>query len=75
MLGCDRIVDLFDGGQISLKIHPGTQPGTKLRIPEQGTYALNDNRRGDLFVEIRLQIPKIKTKQDLIDLINTKVNK
>ena len=75
MLGCDRIVDLFDGGQISLKIHPGTQPGTKLRIPEQGTYALNDNRRGDLFVEIKLQIPKIKTKQDLIDLINTKVNK
>lgn len=75
MLGCERTVDTFSDGAISLKIHPGTQHGTKMRVPEHGTYAINDRQRGDLLIEIKIQVPKYKSKQDLFNAINSKVNK
>ena len=75
MLGCERTIDTFSDGAISLKIHPGTQHGTKMRVPEHGTYIVNDKQRGDLLIEIRIQVPKYQNKQDLFNAINSKVNK
>ena len=75
MLGCDRTIQTFSDGAISLKIHPGTQHGTKMRVPEHGTYTVNDRQRGDLLIEIKIQVPEYKNKQDLFNAINSKVNK
>lgn len=75
MLGCEQVVETFDGGRLSMKIHPGTQSGTRMRIPEHGTYTLDNNRRGDLLVELIVKTPKFDSKEDLIKAINNKVNK
>lgn len=41
---------------VSLTIPPGTQPGAKLRLKGQGLAV--GNEQGDLFVEIKVEIPK-----------------
>lgn len=40
-----------------LTIPPGTQHGTKFRIPAQGLYQMNTEQRGNLYVEIIIEIP------------------
>jgi molecular chaperone DnaJ len=45
-------------GKIKLTIPPGTQPGKKFRIKGKGMPILNTSQRGDLYVEIQVEIPK-----------------
>lgn len=60
----DRIdINTLDG-EISLKIPAGTQPNTRFRIKGKGMPYLHSNSRGDLFIEIEIEIPrKINRKQ------------
>ena len=58
-----------------LTIPAGTQHGTKFRIPGQGLYQMNTEQRGNLYVEIMIQIPTDLSEQQhaiLRNLINTK---
>ena len=41
----------------TLKIPPGTQPGSVFRIKGKGVPQLNGHRRGDLLVALDLQVP------------------
>jgi molecular chaperone DnaJ len=51
-------------GTKTIRIEPGTQPGTVLRFSGEGVPSLRGYGRGDLFVEIDVSIPsKITARQ------------
>jgi molecular chaperone DnaJ len=51
-------------GEHALKIPDGTQPGTTFRIRHKGVPVLNGHGKGDLYVEVRVQIPtKLNKRQ------------
>ncbi len=45
------------GQNFILKIPPGTQPGAKIKVPGKGLPHLGREKRGDLFVKIKVEIP------------------
>lgn len=55
MLGTRIKVKTLDGKKVVLRIPPGTQPDQKFRIAGQGIE--KNGRRGDQFVEVRLEVP------------------
>jgi DnaJ-class molecular chaperone len=61
----------IEGRVFNMQIPAGTVHGSKFRIPNQGLYAMNHNGqvRGNLIIEIVLDVPKCDTPQQL-DLIN-----
>ena len=71
MFGGELVVNTLDDRSIKVTIHPGTQSGTKLRIPESGLPKRN-MPNGDLLIEIKVIIPKLsipdlyKTIQDVL---------
>ncbi|VBB45083.1 chaperone Hsp40, co-chaperone with DnaK [uncultured Desulfatiglans sp.] len=44
--------------EVDLEIPDGTQPGDVLKIPGKGMPSLRNQRRGDLYVKVRIQIPR-----------------
>jgi molecular chaperone DnaJ len=44
-------------GEHALNIPDGTQPGTTFRVRHKGVPVLNGHGKGDLYVEVRVQIP------------------
>ncbi|MBI4386318.1 MAG: molecular chaperone DnaJ [Elusimicrobia bacterium] len=56
-LGCAAEVPTIDGDPATIKIAPGTQDGTTLRIRERGMPKLHGRGRGDLFVKIKVDVP------------------
>lgn len=58
LLGTTVAVPTISGKELSLKIPPGTQHKTKMRIPGQGLPHMNGHALGDLFVHILLSLPK-----------------
>ena len=55
-LGDNVDVPTLDG-EVSLKIPAGTQPGTRLRLKDRGMTRFERHDRGDLYVEIEVEIP------------------
>lgn len=47
----------FDG-PVELKVPPGSQSGRKLRLRGRGVPHLRGGGRGDLYAEVRVQVPK-----------------
>lgn len=47
----------LDGKRFEIKMPAGTQPNTKFRIPNQGLYAMNQNIRGSLIVDVKINVP------------------
>lgn len=63
-LGGKMMLKGIDGEEISVDIKAGTQPDDKLRLKGKGMRYMNSDRRGDLFVEFKVQIPtKLTEKQ------------
>ena len=58
-------VNGLDGKEYSITIAPGTQPGTKFRLPQQGLFALNSPQRGALYVEMNVFVPQTLTPEQL----------
>jgi molecular chaperone DnaJ len=50
-------------GEHELKIPDGTQPGTTFRIRNKGVPVLNGHGKGDLYVEVHVQIPTKLSKR------------
>ena len=63
-LGATVEVPTPSGGRVSLKVKPGSQDGTLLRIRGQGAPKLNGGGKGDLLARIRLRVPKKVSKQE-----------
>jgi DnaJ-class molecular chaperone len=71
MLGTVVAVTGLDGRIFELNIPSGTQPGTRLRIQNQGLYVMNQNIRGSLLVSVKITVPAHLTdnqKQTLKEL-------
>jgi len=63
MTGTEKIIKTLDGRQLKVNIKPGTQPKTRLRIPESG-LPNRESPNGNLYVEINVKIPAL-TETDL----------
>jgi len=57
ILGGDIMVPTIDG-DLKMKLRPGTQPGTMVRLRGQGVTRLNTRGRGDEYVRIVVTIPE-----------------
>jgi len=60
-------------GEHNLKIPDGTQPGASFRIRNKGMPVLNGHGKGDLYVEVRVQIPSklSKRQKELLQELET----
>ena len=67
--GTVTAVPTVDEKELSLKIPPGTQHKTKMRLPGHGLPHMKGDGKGDLFVRIHVKIPKeLDEKQsDVVD--------
>src|ERR671932_40631 len=52
------------GDRLSLKVKPGSQDGTLLRMRGHGAPKLNASGKGDLLARLRLRVPKKLSKQE-----------
>lgn len=59
-LGGDLIIQTPDGKRLRLKIKPGTQPGSKLRLKGKGLQR-PDGTMGDLILTINVTVPTTLT--------------
>ncbi len=62
-LGTVVSIGLPEGGYENLKIPPGTNPGTTFRLKGYGMPQMSSNRRGDILVTVRVDIPKPSRKE------------
>ena len=63
VLGTHISVSTLDGKKLSLKIPPGTRPGTKMRMPGQGLPHMKSKKMGDLYVKIQVRLPSRLTDE------------
>jgi len=63
ILGTKVTVPTLDGKTMSLKVPPGTQSHTKMRLKNYGIPAANNKTRGDQFVRIIVETPTNLTKK------------
>ena len=63
ILGTSISVPTLDDKKLSLKIPPGTKPGTKMRMSGRGLPHMKGSRKGDLFVKIQTKMPKQLTAE------------
>ena len=68
-------MDRDDGlGKVKVKIPAGTQPGTQVRLRGKGLPIINREKRGDVIVQVLVNIPKKlskKQKDSLKDYLKT----
>ena len=59
-LGGEVRIRGIDGRQLSLHVPPGSQSGARLRLAGEGMPRLGgpDGRRGDLYVELFVEVPR-----------------
>ncbi|MBI4034812.1 MAG: DnaJ domain-containing protein [Candidatus Chisholmbacteria bacterium] len=50
-------------GKLKLKVRPGTQPGTLVRLAGQGAPRLHARDRGDLYVRLVVEVPRDLTRR------------
>lgn len=63
-LGGTVEIPVLQGAPVTETLYEGTQPGTVIRIKEQGVPALRTNKRGDLLVTLNVEVPrKLNDKQ------------
>ncbi len=63
ILGTQISVPTLDDKQLSLKIPPGTKPGTKMRMSGHGLPHMKSSKKGDLYVKVQLKLPKKLTDE------------
>jgi curved DNA-binding protein len=63
VLGTSISVPTLDGKKLSLKIPPGTRPGTKMRMSGRGLPHMKGNKKGDLYVRIQIKMPRQLTAE------------
>ena len=63
VLGTHISVSTLDDKKLSLKIPPGTRPGTKMRMPGHGLPHMKSKKKGDLYVKIQVRLPRQLTDE------------
>ncbi len=63
-LGGEIEVPTISGGRTKVKVPPGTQTGQQFRLKGQGMSIMRSDARGDLYIEIFVEIPvNLNSKQ------------
>jgi curved DNA-binding protein len=62
LLGTTVTVPLIDGNTASLKVPPGVNHRTRMRLSGKGLPSLKGGRHGDLYVHIQVKMPKKLTE-------------
>jgi len=57
VLGGTATVSTFDNGDKRVKVRPGTQPGTRIRLKGFGVAASGSKPAGDLYAVVRVALP------------------
>ena len=60
-LGAEISIPAIDG-EVFVKIPEGTQNGKQLRVRDKGIPLLNENGRGDMIVQVVIQVPRKLTR-------------
>ncbi|MCG2726301.1 MAG: molecular chaperone DnaJ [Elusimicrobia bacterium] len=64
VLGANVEVPTIESGNVSLNIPAGTQYGKVFRISNKGMPAMNGKKRGDMLVNVKIEIPtQLSSKQ------------
>ncbi len=63
LLGTNITIDDVSGNSLTIKVPPCTKHKTKFRIPNRGIPYMNDDRCGDLYISILVDIPKELNKK------------
>ncbi len=63
LLGTQVGIPTVEGGELSLKIPPGTRHKTRMRLAGHGLPVMRGDSRGDLFVTVSVDIPKKLTPE------------
>jgi len=64
VLGGEESVTTLDKEKVAMTIPPGTQVNAVLRIPGKGLTKVNGSTRGDLFVRIKMEVPRKFTDEE-----------
>lgn len=73
MVGGTVVVSGLDGKRFDINIPAGTQTGTRFRLAEQGLYAMNQNVRGNLIINVKITVSTnitLEQKQGIKNLFN-----
>jgi DnaJ-class molecular chaperone len=62
ILGGNITVPTLEGKDLKLKIRPGTQPNTSIRLSGKGIKHLRANRHGDFYIRLIITLPKKLTR-------------
>ena len=57
MLGGTVNVPTIDGAVLAVQVRAGTQPSSKIRIPNRGMSIMNSKERGHMYIELNVVIP------------------
>lgn len=68
MLGGKIQVTGLDNSNFEVNVPPATQQGTRFRIPGHGLWDINHPTRGDLYLEVNLEVPNEPTEEQLSKL-------
>ena len=63
LLGTQVAVPTVDGGELSLKIPPGTRHKTRMRLAGHGLPKMKSSSTGDLYVTVSVESPKKLTAE------------
>jgi molecular chaperone DnaJ len=63
-LGITAEIPTLGGGRESLRIPPGTQPGSVFRLKGHGLRDLESRRLGDLYVKVQVRTPEDLSKEE-----------
>jgi curved DNA-binding protein len=63
ILGTTITVPTLEGNELNMKIPSGTRHKTKMRSPGRGLPKMQGSDKGDLFVQIHVDIPKDLTSE------------
>ena len=59
LTGCAIIIETLDNRKVNLKIPSGTRPGTIMSINGYGVPEMKTMKRGNLYIQIEAEIPRI----------------
>ena len=62
-LGGSVDVPTIDGSRAKVTVPAGSQPGTQFRLKSKGMSLLRSNQRGDMYVQLQVEIPVSLSKQ------------
>ena len=62
-MGTELEVPIIDGGRSKVKIPAGTQTGKQFRLRGKGFSVLRSSSRGDMYIEVKVEIPQHLTKR------------